>query len=108
MARVFLHQNTLLLELTEKYNGLEEEEIYFIAKCVEKDIEVNGNVFKWVSSISGIYDTEKDNIGKCANCGSWTTDCEKPNPIKNIDYGAKSKGVLLCDLCLPKDHPLAF
>jgi len=108
MARVFLHQNTFLLELTEKYDELEEEEISRIAKCIEKNVECNGNIFRWISSTSGIYDTEKDNIGKCANCGTWTTDCEESNPVKDLNYGAKLKGVLFCDLCLPKDHPIAF
>jgi len=108
MARIYLQRNTFLLELTEKYDGLDEEEISLIANCVDEDIVFNGHIFKWISAISGFYDTEEDNIGKCANCGAWTTDCEGRNPVKDLSIGAKIEGVLLCDLCLPKDHPLAF
>jgi hypothetical protein len=108
MAKILLHQNTFFLELTEKYEGIEQDEIERLANCLEKDVECNGSVFEWVSSVSGIFDTEKDNIGKCANCGALTTDCDKSNPVKGIHYGAKLNGTLLCDLCLPKNHPRAF
>ena len=108
MAKILLHQNYFLLELTEKHDGLEQEEIERLGNHLEKNVEFNGSVFEWVSSVSGIFDTEKDNIGKCANCGAWTTDCDKQNYVKGVSNGAKLRGVLLCDLCLPKDHPRAF
>ena len=108
MAKVLLYQINYLLELTEKHDGLEQGEIERLGKHLEECIEFNGNVFEWVSSVSGIFDTEKDNIGKCANCGAWTTDCGGSNPVKSVSNGAKIKEILLCDLCLPEDHPEAF
>ena len=108
MAKVLLHQSTFLLELTEKHDKIEQDEIERLAECLEENIEYNGNVFEWQSSKVGIFDTESDNIGKCANCGAWTTDCDGCNPVNGVSYGAKLNGVLLCDICLPKDHPKAF
>ena len=108
MTRIFLHRNTLLLELTEKHCGLEQDEIERLASFLEKNVECNGNIFEWISSEPVIFDTEYDNIGKCVNCGTWTTDCDGRNPVKGVSNGAKINGILLCDICLPKDHSAAF
>jgi hypothetical protein len=87
---------------------LEQDKMELLAKQIENDVEINGYVFQWMSSLSGVCDTDVDNIGKCASCGVWTTDCDGPDPVNGVSYGARVNGVLLCDICLPKDHPRAF
>ena len=53
-------------------------------------------------------DETRLNCGRCARCGSWTTDNERPDPILDLGIGARVDGQLYCDEDLPRDHPLAF
>lgn len=48
------------------------------------------------------------NCGRCAKCNCWTTDSEKADPIQELGSGATVDVKLLCDECLPPDHPIAF
>ena len=63
---------------------------------------------KWTSSSLAVLDPNYANCGKCSNCGGWTTDREKENPIEGLSNGATVEGLLLCDECLPKGHRWAF
>jgi len=63
---------------------------------------------KWTRSSFIVLDSEKMNCGKCSNCGGWTTDKEKENPIEGLCNGATNDGALLCDECLPQRHRWAF
>lgn len=51
---------------------------------------------------------EQINCGHCANCGGWTTDCERTDRVPELSNGAVVNGQLLCDECLPSDHRWAF
>ena len=62
----------------------------------------------WAGSHTILLLPDSNNCGKCANCGQWTSDKEKPDFISGLSIGATVNGVLLCDVCLPKNHPLAF
>lgn len=62
----------------------------------------------WTSTSSIVLDEETMNCGKCAECGCWTTDNEKPNSVLGVSYGATYKNRLLCDECLPDGHEWAF
>ena len=55
-----------------------------------------------------ILDEASMNCGKCHICGAWTSDKEKEGFIPMLNIGTRINGKLFCDLCLPKDHPLAF
>lgn len=44
------------------------------------------------------------NCGRCAICGTWCTDRERPGTILQISYGARVEGKLLCDEHLPEGH----
>lgn len=48
------------------------------------------------------------NSGRCAECGAWVTDVEKPEPISGLQNGATVDGRLLCDDHLPENHRWAF
>jgi hypothetical protein len=63
---------------------------------------------KWINTSSHTLDVKSENCGRCANCGGWTTDREKPNYIPELCDGATVNGSLLCDECLPSDHRWAF
>ena len=108
MARILIYESTFGLELTERHDGLKDWEIHLLGNHISKDVEFDGNVFEWMTSRMEIYDSDEDNIGKCANCKVWTAYFDKPDPVMGVSIGAKVEGVLLCDLCLPKDHPRAF
>ncbi len=62
----------------------------------------------WESSQSIVLEPENMNCGKCSSCGRWTTDREAPEAIKQICFGARVEGKILCDECLPKEHRWAF
>lgn len=55
-------------------------------------------------------DSKIMNCGHCQNCGCWVTNRElnNPKPIKALSIGALYLGKLLCDECLPDNHPLVF
>jgi hypothetical protein len=63
---------------------------------------------KWNQTSSRLLNPDYMNCGKCENCGCWTTDREKDDPIFGLDDGATHNGKLLCDECLPPDHRWAF
>jgi len=39
------------------------------------------------------------NAARCAACGAWTTDHDKPDPVAGIRSGAVLNGVFLCEPC---------
>ena len=51
---------------------------------------------------------QTENHGICLNCGVFTSDHTKPDPILEASNGAKVDGKWFCDLCLPEDHPNHF
>lgn len=62
----------------------------------------------WVGASSTYLDSGVINAGRCAECHRWCTDCEKLDSLAGIDRGATHQGRLLCDECLPVEHPWAF
>jgi hypothetical protein len=108
MAKILLCRTAHIVEIDEKYREITEDELRHIESLIETTLCIEGVSFEWLSSTPELLDTTKDNMGKCNNCGVWTTDCNKENPITELSYGTHVDGKLLCDLCLPKKHPLKF
>jgi hypothetical protein len=108
MAKILIVKSAYLLELPDECDLSNDEEIDQKANFLTEDFVNDGDLFSWVSARFGHYDTEIDNLGRCANCGAWTTDSESENNIAEVSIGAKINGILYCDICLPKGHPLAF
>lgn len=46
-----------------------------------------------------ILDEGRFNCGRCAKCGGWTTDKEKPDAIEGLSRGTVIDGKLICDQC---------
>jgi len=107
LAKIFIHRSSHLLEI-DCHCPFDEDKIELNSSCLEQDVESNGLHFKWSSSSIAFYDTEFNNIGKCSNCGCWTTDVNRDGAINDISKGARVSDLLYCDLCLPKNHPIAF
>lgn len=64
---------------------------------------------EWQSMSSEPLDG-KPAVGRCAVCYQWVYDvenCTEYTPTR-ISRGAVVDGRLLCDVHLPKDHPVAF
>jgi hypothetical protein len=72
------------------------------------NFEKESLLLKWEGTSTRVLDPATMNCGKCANCGCWTTDREKDDWIPYLCIGATVDGILLCDECLPSDHPCAF
>lgn len=92
---------------------IKNEHLDKITSRISKNINLQLNdiekmSLEWEGTFSLILDSETMNCGKCANCNGWTTDIEKENPVKELCYGATVDGKLLCDECLPPEHPCAF
>ena len=62
----------------------------------------------WESTYRLVLDEENMNCGRCVKCGAWTTDLEREEPIKGLQFGASVDGDLLCDEHLPQGHRFAF
>ena len=62
-------------------------------------------LLNWESTSSLVLEPGKMNCGLCAHCGCWTTDIEKADPVNELCSGATIGGKLLCEECLPSDHP---
>jgi hypothetical protein len=108
MAKICTNTATFLYEIPDDLVYENEDEIYRKASFIKKTFINGGDIFHLTSSVLSIYDTNKDNIGKCVNCGQWTTNREADNSIGSICNGAVVDGKLLCDDCLPKGHRWAF
>jgi hypothetical protein len=104
MTKVYLCTATYIYEVPDDFVYEDEFEIYRKSAFIERTFVNGEDKFHWTSSLINLYDTEKDNIGKCANCGRWTTNREADNSPSDICNGAIVDGILLCDQCLPKDH----
>ena len=110
---VFL-QIGVLIEVDEK--ELEKDYSYIdevsweIEDGINKvlDIKEEDSEFGWRSTSIIVLNETELNCGKCANCGTWTSDAAKENYISALGTGATVNGKLLCDDCLPKQHPYAF
>lgn len=101
-----------LVEFTEDELISEDGVLSKITSKIGKDekILIDGKEFglTWNETSSFVLNPDNSNCGKCANCGGWVTDREKPNHIPELCNGAVVDGKLLCDECLPIDHRWAF
>ena len=112
------NKKTVLIKVSylvdiEDEDFIKDEHLDRITDQVSEDINLQLNdsetmSLKWEGTSSIILDSEIMNCGKCANCNRWATDIEKENPMKELCYGATVDGKLLCDECLPPEHPCAF
>ncbi len=64
--------------------------------------------FGWRYTSITVLDKNEHNYGKCAKCGTLTSDKGKEGFIPEIGTGATVNEELLCDDCLPQGHPFAF
>lgn len=88
-----------------------QDELNFVCGLtdeIEKLIQSKFPQVAYQSTQFGIYEPNVDNLGKCQKCGCWTTDSTQENRVKEVSNGAVVNGQLLCDVCLPSDHELAF
>lgn len=75
----------------------------------DQDIAIDDvHTAEWYSTQELLLDSGTMNCGRCHKCNAWTTDREKPDPVRELTNGAVVDGELLCDDCLPKGHPWAF
>ncbi|QEH67703.1 hypothetical protein [Cellulosilyticum sp. WCF-2] len=92
-----------------KVDGLLDKITSEVSEDINLQLNTNEMIsLKWEGTSSRVLDSERINCGKCANCNGWVTDIEKEDPIKELCYGATVDGKLLCDECLPPEHPCAF
>ncbi len=82
--------------------------LHSMQNACEEVFRAGGCSGGWQSSTLAYLDVEGVNAGRCAVCGDWVTDVEKPSPLEGLSRGASVKGRLLCDEHLPPDHPWAF
>ena len=111
MARVLISTHTLYLESDspEEHNAeMQRILVNKFAKDCARDVQIEGQSFELVGVEFDSYDTETDNIGKCANCGDWTSDRERKDSVYDASPGAVVNGKLKCDICLPLWHPWRF
>ncbi len=81
-----------------------------LAQKIERAIaEALGGEHAGVQIVSfAALDPTTTNCGRCAQCGAWVTDRERPEPNRGLTNGAVVDGRLLCDEHLPPGHRWAF
>src|SRR5262249_40569871 len=86
------------------------DELYELTLRLQDAVEQIESPFtpKWNSTELLILDSNAMNCGRCKGCGCWASDREKAGFLSALNIGAVVNGDLLCDECLPPDHPLAF
>lgn len=62
----------------------------------------------WQASWYGELDPDQANCGTCAECGSWVSDHDRPDPLAGLCPGAHVDGKLLCNEHLPRGHEWAM
>ncbi|WP_159066115.1 hypothetical protein [Deinococcus ficus] len=81
-----------------------------LEQAIRALVESSGAAAAWVSTSVAHVPTEAS--GQCHQCGAWTTDVMSPSREDRLRFHVSSgtflEGNLLCDLCLPEDHPLHF
>ena len=80
-----------------------ENKLADLSESVETELNI-----EWTSTHSLVLDPAIMNCGKCVNCGCWVSDKNSSEFINELSIGTIYKGKLLCDVCLPKNHELAF
>lgn len=103
---------TVLLEVpaTEPEGdlGVAEKIAFKLEGAIEVTLGDPPNHLGWVSTRFSDIDRPGVNSGRCAECGAWATDCEKPRPVDGLNNGAMFDGRLLCDERLPPGHRWAL
>ncbi|HEY9839260.1 MAG: hypothetical protein ACAI44_27895 [Candidatus Sericytochromatia bacterium] len=104
-----------LVELPEtmleaEYSDLDRLESYLsgLGESVRNLQLFSALKLSWCSSQRTMLDPGEMNCARCQVCGQWTTDREAPEPMPELCPGAVVDGALLCDECLPQEHPQAF
>jgi hypothetical protein len=97
-------------EELEKEHSYIDEVTWEIEEKINEALEITDDEsdFGWRYTSITVLDENEHNYGKCSKCGTLTSDKEKEGFIPEIGTGATVNKKLLCDDCLPKDHPLAF
>ncbi|MDO3412469.1 hypothetical protein QWJ34_22080 [Saccharibacillus sp. CPCC 101409] len=110
MKKTYLVKLSYLIELDEDQGEDEEyfEQHIFNEAGEDQVLEKTNKTLEWQNAFSLQLDPSSMNCGRCDNCGQWTTDRERPDAVMELCCGATVDGRLLCDECLPKDHPWAF
>jgi hypothetical protein len=114
MKKIIIVTNSHLIEVDESYEWGSDEAQDFELKIhnagitCDKVVVDDNHKAKLIQSSIELVDPKEKNCGQCARCGAWVADYEKPEPVEGLGIGARVNGELLCDECLPSDHPLAF
>jgi hypothetical protein len=113
MKKTLLYKVAYLVEAEDgeiSTNHGKEELRKMIWKALpDQDIAIDRvHTAQWCSTQELLLDPGTMNCGQCCKCSTWTTDREKPDPIRKLTNGAVVDGELLCDDCLPEGHPWAF
>ncbi|MCL1919286.1 MAG: hypothetical protein FWG14_13505 [Peptococcaceae bacterium] len=117
MGKVFVKTVTYVVDLSEHMEGQDDkdlldqkvrfqEALHWDQKSsfLEGNREQDNLVYEHICTCPEIYDTDVHNIGKCATCGTWTTDIEEEEAVFEMVPGMKVDGVLYCDPCLSEDE----
>lgn len=102
---------TITLVVSDRLSSEDEAfspRIAALQQDIQKLVESYGSAAEWVSTSVTHVPTETS--GQCTLCGAWTTDVMASDRAKRFKFSAGTllEGKLLCDLCLPEDHPLHF
>lgn len=110
MKKSYLYTISVLVEFDEAELVPDELDFTPVDRTGHRIVDTIDAAFPDAWQTMGIreLDPATMNCGRCAECGCWTTDCERPDRLTGVNAGAVHDGRLLCDDHLPEDHPWAF
>ncbi len=111
--RTVLLRIGVLIEVDEAEVESEFGEVDRIENSVTEAIDAtlgieDGSSLGWCSSQRWTLDKDRMNCGQRVVCGTWVTDREEVDPLRELGNGAVVDGRLLCDDHLPSGHRWAF
>jgi hypothetical protein len=108
--RVIVESDDIALDEIKTHFLLDENVETAIRDAVRSSMCSGSSLIVECVSTSFTCLDESPGCGRCENCKRWTRDAEgMPETIQiDICRGAVVDGKLLCDECLPTEHPYAF
>jgi len=100
----------VLVDLPAEADGVNSDLLHEVSIQLEDAVGQIDSPFtpKWSGTEVAVLDPSTMNCGRCKGCGCWASDRDKPEFLGGLNVGAVVDGDLLCDECLPLDHPRAF
>ena len=105
---MFIYKINILVNDNEDNAQIQYQIDEFVQKALDDFLnEVPNNYLQFLST--QIVDLQQtSNLGRCSQCGEWTSDSRYEGYVEEVSNGSRVDGKWFCDICLPESHPNHF